>query len=112
MRVGPADIPPGQQPRDADDEDAQQDAKAQARHDDPSEQRLVERDEQDEADVDRQHYQRQRNRDAPAGGGEAYLFHRGGVPGRMGGKKKRPTPRCSCYAELGVGCEFEAAMVP
>ena len=71
MRIGPAHVDQDQDPRREDDQHAEDDAKAEPRHQDRAEQRFVVGDQQDKADVDDRYYRRQQQREAPPGGGDA-----------------------------------------
>src|SRR5204863_10024080 len=94
--------PPRQQPGNDDDEHAEQDPEAQPGHEDAPEQRLVEGNEEDDADVDGEHHQRQGHGDAPARGGETFLFHRG-IRVSEGGAKKNAQRRAAGSSARGVG---------
>src|SRR5438132_1687120 len=64
--VRPADVEPREQPRRDDHECAEQDPEAQASAHLPAEQWFVERDERDEAEVDRDHGRREHDRNPVA----------------------------------------------
>ncbi len=68
--VGPAHVDDDDGPRHDDDQHAEQNAHAQSGRQHLSEQRLVEGDEQDEADIDDGHRRREQHREPPARGGQ------------------------------------------
>ncbi len=70
MLVGPAHVGPRQQPREDDDERAEEDADTQARYDQRAHLLFAKGDQGDESEVDHDDGERQRDRDAAAGGGK------------------------------------------
>src|SRR5882672_733235 len=66
--VGPADVDPGEEPGADDDQRPQQDAEGQSRYDQAGEEVFLEGDEENEAEIDRDHRGGQGHGDAPLGG--------------------------------------------